>query len=723
MKDEYPGLYQRIKQRVKESRFEPQGAMWVEADTNVSGAEALVRQVLYGKRFFRQEFGVEIDHLWLPDVFGYSAALPQILKKAGVNYFMTQKISWNQVNTFPHHSFFWQGIDGSAVLAHMLPEETYNSPAAPRAVKKIETNYHEKGVSEHCLMLFGIGDGGGGPGEEHLERLARLTNLSGLSPVCQAPAATIFPRLQAESDRFPTWVGELYLERHAGTLTTQAKSKWFNRRMEQSLRELEWVALLAQSPYPAERLEAVWREVLLYQFHDILPGSSIKRVYDESLARYQAMHKEVEDLVCRSQETLAQAVDTSAMRAPVIFFNSLSWPRCEWRQAGGQWKQVEVPAMGYAALDMAEGDTWPTLDAAADRLENDLLRVTFAPDGTIASIYDKACAREVLPPGQAANRLLVYHDPGDAWDFPLDYKNQVPRQMQLVSSQSSHNGPRAVIRQVYRTGSSELVQEISLTAGSRRLEFDSSLRWRETEAMLRTEFPVAVHAPESSSEIQFGHLRRATHINTTWDLARDEVAAHKWVDLSQRDYGVALLNDSKYGHRIKDNVIDLNLLRSAPYPGYNMQRNARVEPGQPHPGFTDQTEHVFRYALYPHPGDLVTGGVTQAGYEFNFPLRSLPAAAGSGPRPLQASFLAVDSPHVIVEAVKKAEDSPAVVVRLYEATHSSIRTVVHFGFAVESVSEASLMEEAIRPLSLSGSAVTLDFQPFEIKTLLVQPVH
>ncbi|RPJ39346.1 MAG: alpha-mannosidase, partial [Chloroflexi bacterium] len=317
MKEDYPELYERIKQKISEGRIEPQGAMWVEADTNLSGAEALVRQVLLGKRFFQKEFGAEINYLWLPDVFGYSAALPQILKKSGVDYFMTQKMSWNQVNIFPHHSFYWQGIDGSAVLAHMLPEETYNSPAGPRAVMKIEDNYKDKGVSEHALMLFGIGDGGGGPGEEHLERLERIQNLAGLSPVRQETAACFFEQWAKDAERsdgtarsfgtrgFPAWVGELYLERHSGTLTTEAKNKWYNRRMEQALRELEWTAIFAGGEYPSARLEAIWREVLLYQFHDILPGSSIKRVYDESLARYREMFEEVEELTCRAEDRLA----------------------------------------------------------------------------------------------------------------------------------------------------------------------------------------------------------------------------------------------------------------------------------------------------------------------------------------------------------------------------------------------------------------------------------
>lgn len=719
LKDEYPGLYARVKEKVAEGRFEPQGAMWVEADTNVSGGEALVRQVLYGKRFYQSEFGVEIDHLWLPDVFGYSAALPQILKNAGVDFFMTQKLSWNQINKFPHHSFHWQGLDGSSVLSHMLPEETYNSPAGPRSVHKIETNYRDAGVSENSLLLYGIGDGGGGPGEEHLERLKRIRNLAGLSPVRQARAATIFPRLAAESSRFQTWVGELYLERHSGTLTTEAKNKWFNRRMEQSLRQLEWTAILSGGSYPAARLEAIWKEVLLYQFHDILPGSSIKRVYDESLARYREMFEEVEALTSQHEDELARAVDTRAMKSPALFLNSLSWPRTEWRQTNGGWKKVSVPSMGYAVVDMDEHDPYPAVQAKTHLLENDLLRVKFAEDGSISSVFDKENNREAISANQTANRLAVYYDPGDAWDFPLDYATQSPRTMRLVSSTARVDGPQATLVQVYRLGNSEVIEEINLTAGSRRIDFICKTRWREREAMLRASFPIAVHTDQAACEIQFGHIYRPTHNNTTWDLAKDEVAAHKWVDLSQRDYGVALLNDSKYGHRVKNGVIDLNLLRSVPYPGDNTALHLDVPPEDPHPGYTDQADHVFSYALYPHAGGVVAGKVVEAGYEFNIPLRQSPIEPRSGNRPTQAALISIDSPNVIVEAVKKAEDSSASVVRLYEAHHTSAQARVCFGFPVQSVQEANLMENPLQPLDVTENSILLTFRPFEIKTLLV----
>ena len=724
LKEEHPALYAKVAQRVRQGRLEPQGAMWVEADTNVAGGEALVRQVLLGKRFFQQEFGVDINYLWLPDVFGYSGALPQILQRAGVPYFSTQKLSWSLINAFPHQSFYWQGIDGTSVLAHMLPEETYNSAAAPRSVHKIERNYKESGVSGHSLLVFGIGDGGGGPGEEHLERLARIRNLEGLSPVVQEPVAAFWEKWKEDAGRFPTWVGELYLERHEGTLTTEARNKWYNRKLELALRDFEWTSALAGkvagAPYPAARLESIWREALLYQFHDILPGSSIKRVYDESVARYQALLEEVRAGSAENDRRLAEQLDTTGMRRPVVVSNTLSWERAEWLLLDGHWRRVTVPALGYTAIDLdAATKSSTAVSATLTTLENDLLRVQFAADGGIISVFDKRCDCEVIAAGQIANRLAVYLDLGDAWDFPMDYAEQTPRALDLISATPQVDGPRAILTQVYRLGHSELTQEIILVAGSPRLDFVSHLRWREPQTMLRTSFPVAVFAEEATYEIQFGHIRRPTHRNTTWDLARDEVPAHKWVDLSQRDYGVALLNDCKYGHKVKGNVIDLNLLRSVPYPGPRLVEDHDVAPGEPHDGYTDHCDHVFTYALYPHAGDAVAGHVVQAGYELNVPLRTTSTGAHAGSLAQVDSFLSVDASNVIVEAVKQAEDGDDLIVRFYECERRGARATVCFGLPVQSAVEVNLIEEAIGPLAVEGNAVVLDFRPFEIRSVRV----
>jgi alpha-mannosidase len=386
---------------------------------------------------------------------------------------------------------------------------------------------------------------------------------------------------------------------------------------------------------------------------------------------------------------------------------------------------VVKDAGAIASFDSAQhaprDDAMPGLAATESTLENDVLRVKFDSDGSIASVYDKRARREVIAEGERANRLAVYADLGDAWDFPMDYAAQTPRFMQLVAATARLDGPRAMVEQVYRIGHSELTQEIVLTAGSSRLDFVSKLRWREPRTMLRTSFPVAIHADEATFDIQFGHIRRPTHRNTTWDLARDEVAAHKWADLSQGDYGCALLNDSKYGHKVKGNVLDLNLLRSVPYPGPRLVQDADVTAGEPHHAYTDQADHIFTYALLPHQGDHIAGGVIRAGYELNVPLRVLAEGVGGGDGPISASFVEVDAPNVIIEAVKKAEDGDDIIVRLYESEHKAARACLRFGFPIRAAAEVNLMEEAPAPLSVRANGVTLDFRPFEIKTVRVTP--
>jgi alpha-mannosidase len=733
MKLHYPDLYARIKAKVAEGRIEPQGAMWVEADTNTTGGEALVRQLLQGKRFFREEFGIDLTYLWLPDVFGYNGALPQILRLAGVDYFSTQKLSWSLINAFPHQSFHWQGIDGSCVLTHMLPEETYNSPASPRSIRMIEQNYRDTGVSSHAMMIYGIGDGGGGPGEEHLERMDRIRDLAGLSPVKQAWVSDFFEEWKTEADRFATWTGELYLERHEGTLTTEARNKWYNRKMELGLRELEWSAALAariaDAEYPAEALTTLWRETLLYQFHDILPGSSIKRVYDESLERYNVMLAETQSLTIQATEALAARISTGDTTAPVLIWNSLPWLREAWvADAEGRWLHAEVPPMGYMVIDAGAALTpeAETLKAEDRLLENTLARVTFGADGTLTSFMDKQTGREVIVEGRKGNQLLVYADPGDAWDFPMDYAEQIPQPLALVSQTPRVEGPRAIMTQVYRVGHSELTQEVVLTAGSCRLDFISHLRWREAGTMLRTQFPVAIHADAAMYEIQFGSLLRSTHRNTTWDLARDEAVGHKWVDVSESDYGVALLNDSKYGHKIKTlepggmSVLDLNLLRSTPYPGPRLVADETVLPGQPHHAYTDQADHRFTYALYPHTGNHIAGGVIQEGYALNVPLRTLALdRASTGDLPLRHSFLELSASNIVIEAVKQAEDSEALIVRLYESANRRSEVTLRVGFPVNAIEVVNLMEENPESLEVRHNLVTLIFRPFEIKTLKI----
>lgn len=698
MKERYPQLYAKIRQRISEGRWEAQGAMWVEPDTNLSGGEALVRQVLYGKRFFRAEFGKDPKMLWLPDVFGYTASLPQILRKSGVDYFLTIKISWNLVNTFPHHTFFWQGIDGSCVLVHMPPEGTYNSSGAPRAILDAEKHFADKAISQHAALLYGIGDGGGGPGVEHLERLERECNLAGLAPVVQEPMERFFQRLAQEQAPLKNWTGELYLERHQGTYTTQSRNKRWNRKIEYALRELELVASLAhlqgRAPYPSAELATIWQEVLLYQFHDILPGSSITRVYAECLPRYGALWEQIQQLTSKAEVAL---LEDSADERMYTISNSLSWPRRDWVQCAGQWRQVTVPALGTTTLDLAT----PAPSLAGRRatptwLENDLLAIRLAPDGSLSSVLDKEYQREVLAPGSTANRLAVYHDEGDAWDFSLGYDEQTPHFFALEHSEAKLDGPRALIYQTYRYGQSTLHQTLVLTLGSRRLDFLTTVDWHEEHKMLRTSFPVAVSANEVTCDIQFGTLKRPTHRNTSWDMARTEICAHKYIDLSQGDYGVALLNDCKYGHKVTQNVLDLNLLRSPTYPDPQ----------------ADRAEHTFTYSLYSHSGDHLQGKVMRAGYELNIPLRVSP-----GRRTWDGeSLLTVTAPNIVVESIKKAEDSDNLILRLYESAGALTTTTIELNprLSVAAVWLTNLLEEPEAQMELP---LKLSLKPFEIVTL------
>lgn len=694
MKMYYPELYGRLQKRVREGRIECQGAMWVECDTNIVGEEALVRQILYGSRFWKEEFGFEVDNIWLPDVFGYSAALPQVMEKSGLKYFMTQKLSWSEHNLFPHHTFIWQGIDGTSVLAHMLPEGTYNSQAGPEALHRSEVKFLDKGTSDQALMLFGVGDGGGGPGTSHLEKLERLHDMNGLPTCEQGFARDLFARLEEHREDFATWRGELYLEFHRGTYTSHARNKKYNRRMEQQLRELEYAAsmaaLYADMPYPKEELDKMWMEVLLYQFHDIIPGSSIKRVYDESLARYAVLLEKVSKRIQDAYQALYQGT---------VAVNSLSFDRREYVERDGSWYQVDIPAMGAAQLANPVTD-FGNIQAGQGQLENDLLKVTFGENGEIVSIYDKQNGRETLE--GASNHFKIYDDSdGDAWDIRIYYAEKKPKEMKLLSSVFAVEGPNAVAEQKFVYGSSTLTQRVILQQDCPYVTFDTQVDWKETHKMLRTDFPCSVHTDEVTCNIQFGSIRRPTHRNTSWDMTKFEICAHKWIDLSRDDYGVALFNDCKYGYKALDNVLDINLLRSSMHPGVD----------------ADKAEHAFRYAFYPHAGNEKKALVEQKALAFNI---APTVICGEGSAKLPESFLKPDRDQVEIVAVKKAEDSDCLVVRMYETDGLGTTCRISLAKEIVGVAACNLMEKEEESLPIQDHCLTLDFKPYEIKTVLLK---
>ncbi|RKY12209.1 MAG: alpha-mannosidase [Planctomycetota bacterium] len=724
MKELYPAMYKNIKRRVAQGRWDTVGAMWVECDVNITSGESLVRQVLYGKRFFIKEFGIDTKVCFLPDCFGFTAALPQILKKAGVDYFLTHKTTWAKFIEYPHDTFHWQGIDGSKVLAHTPPSESYSSSAAPASIAKYEERFKDKMVCPELLLLFGLGDGGGGAGEEHLEALLREKNLDGLPPVRQKRVEEFFEFIAPYQDDFSTWVGPIDLDRHTGTFTTQARSKRYNRKLEIALRSLELTATAAmlrnkKYEYPKARLDKIWKEMLLYQFHDILPGTSITRVHKESRARYAKMLAEVTELTAKARQTL---YGKPTSKNKMLVSNDLSWERTEWQKVAGQWQKVTVASMACVVVDNRQSvSRFPQVKGTKDSLENNLLQIRFAPDGSIATIYDKQHNCRVIEKNKPANRLAVYVDElnnepptnrdkdsslcwgyENAWDFPIHYRRYPIEYFILKSSKFIKDGPQAIMRQRYVYGKSTLTQDIVITQDSKRIDFVTKVAWKERRKMLRTSFPVTVKSDHARCEIQFGNVKRNTHKNTNWDYSKFESPAHKWVDLSRDDYGVALLNDCKYGYQLFDNVLDLNLLRSTGYP----------DP------VADIGKHEFTYSLLPHVGDYIDGKVVKAGYELNMPLELTPATSKTKG---SASLITVDSEHVIVEAVKKAEDSEDIIVRLYECHSTKVKLKISFGFDVKSAVLVDLMERNLSNLRVKNNSVTVELNPFEIYTIKLRP--
>lgn len=694
VKEQYPQLYEKVKQRIAEGRWEPQGAMWVEPDTNISGGEALIRQILYGKRFFSEEFGAVPDAVFLPDVFGYTAALPQILRGCGIEYFLTIKLSWNSYNMFPHHSFVWKGINGSEVIVHMPPEGVYNSSAAPRAARFIEKNFIDKGSLSECMMMFGIGDGGGGPGMEHLERLKREKDLSGMAPIKQEFTSEFFKRLKNERGRLKVWNGELYLEKHQGTYTSQARNKRCNRKTEYALRELEFADVLSgRHTADKARLDEIWKEVLLYQFHDILPGSSIDRVYEESLERYGALLSEL--------GAVTDNIYTSVFAAPgggkgFTAVNTAPFSRSEWVKHGGEWYFVTVPPMGYAAVTEAPKPA-PQVTAADGVLKNDLIEVRFGADGSVISVKDTASGREYL--GGSSNVLELYEDSGNAWDFNILTRETAHTRCTPVSMSYYTDGPRAVCESTYRFGGSEIVQRAVLTHGSRRIDFVTNADWRETHKMLRASFCTGISAGHVTCDIQFGRIERANNENTLHNAAQYEICAHKWIDLSQPDRGVSLLNDCKYGFSASGGMMDINLLRSSTAPGAT----------------ADKGTHEFTYSLYPHDGGLDEGGTAREGYLLNLPLRCIDRL----PERRSFSLVQTDKENVVTETVKYAEDGNGVIIRAYENKGASVSAAFSLGFDIEDAYITDMLEQVQSSLPHDGNGFSLSFEPFEIKTVKI----
>lgn len=709
-KELYPKLYARIKEKIKAGQWIAEGSMWVEPDTNMSGGEALIRQLLYGKKFYKDEFDVDCQLLWLPDTFGYSAALPQILRGCGVKYLTTQKIFWtyNGSDRFPYHYFTWQGMDGSQITSFLHMD--YTSDTTPDVViRRFKDRVQRQGLSRF-LLPYGYGDGGGGPARDYIENVIREKDMQGVPRTRFAAPNELFEDCehdyQTGAGEKPTYVGELYFQCHRGTYTSQAAIKNYNRRSEVAMREAELWSVLAmdRQEYPHHELNDAWKVLLRNQFHDILPGSSIARVYDDAKEWYRTMLSDVNGLNEKAKNAIVREDETH-----MTYFNSLSWSRKHLVKCGEKLKQITVPACGYATD--AELQDLPQMPVKVEPcaegfvVENGLIKATVNQKGEITELVDlETGMKRLSAPG---NQLKMYKDVPrifDAWDIDSMY-DMSPVELDGDSKVTilEQDPWRAVLLLERKVSNSDWKQEIVFEAESRQITFKTHVNWDEKHRLLKVAFPTGIHADEAENEIQFGYVKRPTHRSRKYDADRFEVCNHRYTALHDENGGAAVLNDCKYGVSMLGDEIGLTLLRAAKSPDPK----------------ADIGEHDFTYAYYVWNGSFAESGVVQKGYELNVPVTEKCGNAAD------YSFLQIDKRNIIVESVKAAEDdSGDVIIRLYEAYHGQAEATLHLNMPVAAVWLTDMLEnketEVDAQREENTTCVKLAFRPFEVKTLRIQ---
>lgn len=738
LKERYPELYEQVKERVKEKRWEPEGGMWVEADCNLTSGESLVRQFMHGKRFFKEEFGVDNKILWLPDVFGYSGALPQIMKKCGIDYFMTTKLAWNQFNKIPYDTMMWRGIDGTEVLTHLITTlgvsqpikdffTTYNGMLHPDAIMGGWMRYQNKDINNDILISYGYGDGGGGPTREMIETSIRMEKgVKGIPCVRQEFARNYFDELaeRVEGNRhLPVWEGEFYFEYHRGTLTSMGRNKRSNRKSELGLMDLELLSVLAEKmvAYPTEELDAIWKLVLINQFHDILPGSSIKEVYDVTKAEYAEIAEKLEKMIAERKKALAGSGDaitifntTGKERSDIVVLGPTdaevlvdtegnTYPIQQTKEGAVAYVQ-NLPSKGYKSFTGAKAEKEAALPFTLVndyQLETPFFTIKLDEQGMFTSIFDKENDREVIQEGQRANLIRMYEDKPiyfDNWDIDIYYTEKFWDVDQVEHMEWTEVGPvRAVLEIERKASKSTIRQKIIFYADSRRIEFSTHVDWKEHQTLLKVHFPVAVHTDEATFDVQFGNLTRKTHQNTSWDVARFESCGQKWMDLSEGHYGVSLLNDCKYGHSVKDSNMALTLIKSGT---------------EPNPT-TDQEEHDFTYAIYPHAEGWRQAQTVTEAYKLNQPLL---VEMGTETKPAY-SFASVDASNVIMETVKNAEDGEGTVIRMYESENSYTKTKLTVNAEFKKAFICNLLEETESEAFVNGNEIEVVLKPYEVVTV------
>jgi len=747
LKEDYPDIFEQVKDRIKEGQWEITGGMWVESDTNLPSGESLVRQFLFGKRYIKEEFNKDSKLLWLPDVFGYSGALPQIMKKSDMDYFMTTKISWNQYNHFPFDTFRWKGIDGSEIFTHFIttPEDdswyyTYNGIMEPKEVTGIWKNYRDKDKNEELLLAFGWGDGGGGPTKEMLEQARVMKNIPGIPKVQIDTTENYFKRIYDTIDHnsLGVWEGELYFEMHRGTYTSQGYTKRANRKAEILMHDVEFLSVLADSlnkeeKYPKESINLIWEKILLNQFHDVLPGSSIRQVYEDCKEIYLDVQKQGNVLLEQAVQSICASSDEN--KNCIMVFNTIGWKRNDVlympysstitsetafvdmdgnavkKQATKDGMQIyveDIPAYGFKKLLISEKveEIKSDLVVKEKHLENSFFSIDLNENGEIISFLDKWNNKQLCC-GKPMNVLCAFEDKPlrfDAWDIDIFYRDKPYKPMNLIKTEVLEVGPvRGVLRLSWEFNKSIIRQDMIIYQDKDRVDFETFVSWKEEQVLLKAFFPVDIHTTDATYEIQYGNIQRPTHTNTEWDFAKFEVSAHKWVDLSEGNYGVSLLNDCKYGHDIHDNVIGITLIKSALRPDET----------------ADRCDHHFTYSIYPHEGSWQHSNVQQSATELNMPLHGKEITESNN-RKASFGLLSVNSSHIVIDTIKRAEDENAYIVRLYEyKNHKDQSVKLTFSIPVTKVIETNLIEREIGEVEVQNDQICFDITGYEIKTYKV----
>jgi alpha-mannosidase len=694
-----PDLYERIKKKIKTGQWVPVGGTWIEPDCNIPSGEAMCRQFVFGQRYFEKEFGLRCLEFWNPDVFGYNGQLPQICNLAGIKRFLTQKLSWNHFNKPHHHTFIWEGIDGSEVFTHFPPADTYNADCSIPQLRDNARNYKDHDRSHHSFYLFGYGDGGGGPTKKMIETLKRAKDLEGLPRVTMRSSNEFFDLLEKDCTDRVRVIGELYFEYHRGTYTTQAATKRGNRKSEFMLHDVEFLSTIASKhgnfDYPSGEIDELWRITLLNQFHDILPGSSIALVYDDAKMHHDQIASEGAALRASAIEAI-----TGAGKA-ITPINTIGFDRAEVVTLPDEsLAYVEAPSYGIGKVSSASDKVKVSRAGKNYVLENAQLRAELAIDGTLVSLIEKSTGRETM--ASPGNLLKLHEDRPTAWDA-WDVEPQHLEKFAVIkagAAKITEDSPlRAAV--MFNTKISEhsmLSQTVRLSAHSRRLEFITDVDWHESKKILKVEFPVNVRATNATYEMQFGNVERPTHFNTMYDLARFEVPGHKWADLSEHGFGVALLTESKYGYSTFGNTMRISLLRSAKYPDPN----------------ADMGKQHFEYAILPHAGSWREAGVVAESYRYNAPI--LFATGKSKAR----SFASSSDPNLVLDTIKKSDESSGTIVRLYECHGARGTATITVDLPFKSATIVNLLEEKQGMAKVSGNQVEVAYGPYKIITLLLK---